>query len=216
VWTGPGKRKPFFLFSGKTPELRQVLPDSRMLFERGLPLNKYLSYSFLYDDPVDLRCDFEIASDEIASMIGLLRSLVDNKAIRADLTKINELMYHINPSLRTHVAVTRAELYWLEEKTAELREAVRESFDRAAPLRGKAPRFVIPQGCTPAAYSHIIRNKCKSLVRLLYRYQQQGSTVEDILFDFINLYSGYFYLLALKINQDQSVEEVEFTSRVYS
>jgi ATP:cob(I)alamin adenosyltransferase len=179
-------------------------------------VNKYLSYSFLYDDPVDLHCDFEIASDEIASMIGLLRSLINDEALRKDLTKINELMYHINPSLRTHTAVTQDELYWLEGKTAELQEAVRESFNRAAPLRGKAPRFVIPQGSTQAAYSHVIRNKCKSLVRLLYRYQQQGNTVEDILFDFINLYSGYFYSLALKINQDQGVEEVEFTSRVYS
>ncbi|MDR3174701.1 MAG: ATP--cob(I)alamin adenosyltransferase, partial [Treponema sp.] len=66
------------------------------------------------------------------------------------------------------------------------------------------------------AYSHIIRNKCKSLVRLLYRHRQQGNPAEDLLFDFINLYSGYFYSLSLKLNQDEGVEEIPFTSRVYS
>lgn len=43
-------------------------------------MNKYLSYCFLYDDPGDLRCDFEIASDELASMMGLLRSLIDDES----------------------------------------------------------------------------------------------------------------------------------------
>jgi cob(I)alamin adenosyltransferase len=74
---------------------------------------------------------------------------------------------------------------------------------------------VLPQGCTAAAYSHVLRNKCKSLVRLLSRYHQQGNEVEGLLFDFCNLYSGYFYFLALKLNRDEGVEEVEFISRVY-
>jgi cob(I)alamin adenosyltransferase len=179
-------------------------------------VNKYLSYCFLYEDPADLRCDFEIASDEISGMIGLLRSLVAGEGLRSDLTRLNELMYHINPSLRTKTAVTGEELDWLAGKVRDMQEEIRESFDRAAPSRGKKPRFVIPQGCTAAAYSHVIRNKCKSLVRLLYRHKQQGNPVEDLLFDFINLYSGYFYSLALKLNQDAGVEETEFTSRVYS
>ncbi|GHV56744.1 ATP-binding protein [Spirochaetia bacterium] len=175
----------------------------------------YLAYSFLYDDPADLRCDFEIMSDEIASMIGMLRSLIDNKEIREDLSKTIELMYHINPSLRTKTAVTAEELAWLHERVERIQKETRETFNKAAPSRGKAPRFVLPQGCTAAAYSHIIRNKCKSLVRLLHRYQQQGNTVDDIIFNFTNLFSGYFFSLALKLNKDNDVEEVEFNSRVY-
>ncbi len=34
-------------------------------------------------------------------------------------------------------------------------------------------------------------------VRLLYRFAQRGGKVEDALFDFANLLSGYFFLLAL-------------------
>jgi ATP:cob(I)alamin adenosyltransferase len=175
----------------------------------------YLAYSFLYDDPTDIRCDFEIMSDEIASMIGLLRSLIDNKETRDDLSKTIELMYHINPSLRTKTAVTAEELTWLRERIEHIQEEIREAFNKAAPSRGKAPRFVLPQGCTAAAYSHIIRNKCKSLVRLLHRHQQQGNAVDDIIFNFANLFSGYFFSLALKLNKDNGVEEIKFNSRVY-
>jgi ATP:cob(I)alamin adenosyltransferase len=178
-------------------------------------MNKYLAYCFLYDDAADLKCDFEILSDEISSMIGLLRSLVEDAPLRDDLSKINELMYHIDPALRTKIAVSQEELDWLYQKTTDLQEAVKESVSRLGQSGGKIPKFVLPQGCTAAAYSHVIRNKCKALVRLLSRYKQQGNKVEDILFDFTNLYSGYFFSLALKLNRDQGVEEVEFKSRVY-
>jgi ATP:cob(I)alamin adenosyltransferase len=179
-------------------------------------IRKYLAYSFLYDDPGDQRCDFEIASDEIASMIGLLRSLVKDEALRAELSRLNELMYHINPSLRTKVAVTEDELEWLYNRVKEIQKEIKTSFDTAAPARTGTPRFVLPQGCTAACYSHIIRNKCKSLVRLLYRYREQGIRIKPILFQFINLYSGYFYSLALKLNRDEGTEETPFTSRAYS
>ncbi|MDR0554626.1 MAG: ATP--cob(I)alamin adenosyltransferase [Treponema sp.] len=179
-------------------------------------MSKYLAYSFLYDDTADLKCDFELLTDEISSMIGLLRSLLDEKDkktdndLEEDLCKINELMYHINPSLRTKVMVTEEELEWLHQKTLTLQALAREGTPQSGGLT-----FFVPQGCTQAAYSHVIRSKCKALVRLLSRYHQQGNPVDDILFDFVNLYSGYFYSLALWLNKNHGVEERSFKSRVY-
>ena len=179
-------------------------------------MSKYLAYSYLYDDAADLKCDFEILTDEISSMIGLLRSLLDgadrtaDPGLAEDLCKINELMYHINPSLRTKLAVSEEELQWLFKKTEYLQKTVGEGLPK-----GKDLTFVIPQGCPQAAYSHVIRNKCKALVRLLSRYRQQGNVTDEILFDFCNLYSGYFYFLALWFNKIHSVVEHTFESRVY-
>jgi cob(I)alamin adenosyltransferase len=177
-------------------------------------VNEYTAYPFLRDDASDLKCDFEILTDEISSMIGLLRSLLDDKDktgdLEEDLSKMNELMYHINPSLRAKVTVTGAELEWLREKTAALWDFVREGL----PRNGKAV-FVVPQGCAQAACSHVIRAKCKALARLLSRYQQQGNPVDDILFDFVNLYSGYFFCLALGLNKNHGVAELPFVSREY-
>ena len=179
-------------------------------------MSKYLAYTFLYDDTADLKCDFEILTDEISSMIGLLRSLLDNIDRNADpdmadhLSKINELMYHINPSLRTKVTVTAEELEWLYGKTQILQKAVEEGLPK-----NKGPAFFVPQGCKAASLSHVIRAKCKALVRLLSRYEQQGNRVDEILFDFINLYSGYFFSLALWFNKIHGIEEHPFTSRNY-
>jgi len=179
-------------------------------------MSKYLAYTFLYDNDADLKCDFEILTDEISSMIGLLRSLLDetdkvaDPEMEEDLCKINELMYHINPSLRTTITVNAEELEWLYRRTSELQKAVGQR-----PSSGKTQAFFVPQGCTQAAYSHVIRNRCKALVRLLSRYQQQGNNVDEILFDFVNLYSGYFYFLSLWFNKNHDVKERAFISRVY-
>ena len=179
-------------------------------------MSKFLAYTFLYDDSADLKCDFEILTDEISSMIGFLRSLLSdadktaNPDLEEDLCKINELMYHINPSLRTKVSVTAKELAWLEKKTMYLETS---TYDVRRKNRGIS--FFIPQGCTQAAYSHIIRNKCKAAVRMLSRHKQQENTVDEILFEFLNLFSGYFFFLALWFNKNNEVEESPFISRVY-
>jgi len=179
-------------------------------------MSKYLAYYYLYEDTTELKCDFEILTDEISSMIGLLRSLMSDAdktagpSMANDLCKLNELMYHINPSLRTWVTVTEEELEWLNQKTLQLQKATEEGLPKSGGLT-----FFIPQGCTPAAYSHVIRNKCKTLVRLLSRFKQQGNEVDEILFDFANLYSGYFYFLALWFNMNHEEKETLFISRVY-
>lgn len=179
-------------------------------------MSKYLAYSFLYDDAADLKCDFEILTDEISSMVGLARSLLDDNDKNAapeladDLQKINELMYHINPSLRTKVTVTAEELEWLDRKTRDLQTAVEEGLPKKTGVT-----FFVPQGCTQAAYSHVIRSQCKAAARLLSRYRQQGNPVDEILFDFVNLYSGYFYFLALWFNKNHGEKECPFVSRVY-
>ena len=168
-------------------------------------MSKYLAYQFLYDNSDDLRCDYEILTDEISSMIGFLRSLIKEECLRDELTKINELMYHINASLRTKVSVTKEELLWVESKTNAYQEEIKDRINT----------FVIPQGSTQGSYAHIIRTKCKVLVRLLHRHKEQGNVVDDILFDFANLFSGYFFILALKLNKDNNTDEIEFISRNY-
>lgn len=168
-------------------------------------MSKYLAYPFLYDDGEDLRCDFEIFTDEISSTIGLLRALVKDEALREELTKMNEIMYHINPSLRTMVTVTDEELSWIETITKAHREEIKDRVDK----------FVLPQGSSSASLAHIIRSKCKALVRLLHRHKERGNNVDAILFDFANLFSGYFFILAIKLNKIENVDEIEFVSRNY-
>lgn len=163
----------------------------------------YEAYPFLSDADDDLRCDFELVTDELASGAGLLRSQVTNQNLAEELLWICELIYHINPTLRTSLTVT-------EEETARLAAMV----DR---LQGESTvhGFVLPCGCQSACTAHLLRVKAKCLVRLLYRYLQRGHEVPNGLLDLCNLLSGYFFLLALKLNALEGVEEYGYCSRNY-
>ncbi len=163
----------------------------------------YEAYPFLSDVDGDLRCDFELATDELASGTGLLRSQVTDEALAEELLWICELIYHINPTLRTSLSVT-------EEETARLAAMV-ERLQGESTVHG----FVLPCGCESACTAHLLRVKAKCLVRLLYRYIERGHEVPDRLLDLCNLLSGYFFLLALKLNALEGVEEHGYQSRNY-
>ena len=167
--------------------------------------SKYEAYPFLGDTANDLRCDFEILSDEIASLTGLLRAQIKDESLRAELAFICELIYHINPTLRTRLTVTAEELQHLE--------ALVERLQNQAGARCK--QFVLPMGSPSGALAHVLRARCKALVRLLYRYSYQGQPVDELLLDITNLLSGYFFYLALQLNAVDGVEEVAYISRNY-
>lgn len=52
----------------------------------------YEAYPFLSDADDDLRCDFELVTDELASGAGLLRSQVTNQNLAEELLWICELI----------------------------------------------------------------------------------------------------------------------------
>lgn len=163
----------------------------------------YEAYPFLSDDSGDLRCDFELLTDEMASAAGLLCAQVEDADIKAELLWVCELIYHVNPTLRTRLTVT-------EEEAARLAAAV-------ARLEGETDvhGFVLPQGCEAACTAHLLRVKGKCLVRLLYRHMQQGHEAPPLLVDVCSLLSGYFFLLALKLNRLAGVSEKVYVSRNY-
>lgn len=165
----------------------------------------YEAYPFLCDPSDDLRCDFELLTDEMASRVGLLRAQVADRDLRDELLWLCELIYHVNPTLRTRFTVTGEEIRRLLSATERLREA---SGDRCA-------CFVLTQGCEEACTAHLLRVQGKQLVRLIYRWIEAGHEVPDGLIDVANLLSGYFFHLALHLNELAGVDEVPYESRNY-
>ncbi len=164
----------------------------------------YEAYPFLSDSGGDLRCDFELLTDELASAAGLLRAQTDDQTLKAELLWVCELIYNLNPTLRTRLTVT-------EEEANRLAGAVHR-------LQGETTihGFVLPQGCQAACTAHLLRVRAKCLVRLLYRRLEQGHPVPSLLVDVCNLLSGYFFLLALKLNALAGVAEEKYVSRNYT
>lgn len=163
----------------------------------------YEAYPFLADADEDLRCDFEILTDRMSSMTGLLASLCPER--REELLRINELIYHANPTLRTFMSITTEEVDWLKGRVEALKEDT----------KGLCDRFVLPAGTPRGCVAHVLRTDGKKLVRMLYRHAQRGGRVEERLLDFANLVSGYFFMLALWMNHEDGFEEIPFESRNY-
>ena len=176
----------------------------------GLPYRSpWEAYPFLADPGADLRCDFELATDALSSLTGLLRGAVlerfpQQDSLAQELLMVDRLIYHCNPTLRTVMTVTQEEVDWLRQRTQALMEQ-------------NAPGgFVLPQGCKEACIAHLLRVKAKELVRLLYRHLEAGGAVPPLLLDCCNLLSGYFFGVALLLNRLQGVDEVAFQSRNYA
>lgn len=167
----------------------------------------YEAYPFLAEDGADLRCDFELLTDLLASGTGLLRAAVppEEQALRAELAWVCELIYHLNPTLRTRLTVRPAERDRLLAATQRLQAAA----------GARCRRFVLPAGCEAACRAHVLRVQAKQLVRLAYRHVRGGGAAEPLLLDVCNLLSGYFFSLALFLNEQAGEEEIPFVSRNY-
>lgn len=50
---------------------------------------------------------------------------------------------------------------------------------------------------------------------MIYRHKENGNEVPNLLFNFFNLLSGYFFSLSIKFNHDEGICEKEFVSKNY-
>jgi len=174
----------------------------------------YEAYPFLSERSDDLRCDFELLTDEMASGTGKLRAMVMHRVNSSggpdpwlcdELSWVCEMIYNLNPTLRTSLTITDQEFEWLERTVDRLGEQV----DR------RCGGFVLPMGTEAACEAHLLRVQAKKLVRLIYRYIELGGEVPDRLLDIANLLSQYYFYLALSLNEAENVSEVPFSSRNY-
>lgn len=176
------------------------------MFKNELFRSEFEQYPFLCDESENLMCDFEIYTDMLCSKISYLRSLVDDQNLREDLIKVAEMVYHLNPTLRTKkLTVTDDEINWFMEQYKTLKEKYKH----------RCKKFVLPQGCKESCVAHILRSESKALVRMIYRFNYKNELSDNRVYDIANLLSGYFFYLSLKLNEDNNIDEINYTSRNY-
>ena len=169
------------------------------------------AYPFLADSDTDIRCDFEIHTDRRASMAGVIASMCPER--REEILKVDELIYHANPTLRTFMSITDEEIDWLHKSLEALRSECEEG--NAFPETGSKCRTVLPAGTMRGAYAHVLRVEGKQMVRILYRARERGLEFPDSLIDFANLVSGYFHMLGIWMDMKDGFTEIPFVSRNY-
>lgn len=157
------------------------------------------AYSFLKE--VSRQCDYEIATDELAS---LTAQAIHTSQQKEELIQLAQLLYHANGSIRGKLAIFDEDVNWLNEL-----------YERLIEENGQLHSFVVPAGCLGACALHVLRSKTKAVVRLAYAIKREEKPVASVLLDFLNLLSNVFFQMALKENRLEQVEEIPFVSRSY-
>ena len=156
------------------------------------------AYSFLLED--SSMCDYEIATDELASMISLASHYVKHIK-QQDMLRLIELIYHANGSIRGKCAIHQKEV-------DELHTIYDTYFV-------ECKQFVLPHGCIGASHLHVLRARTKTIIRLMTKIKKEGRNIESSLWDFMNLLANTFFMMCLYENKEEHHEEVSFVSKSY-
>lgn len=160
---------------------------------------RYMAYPFLKEE--SRMCDYEVATDELTSMIGYAIHLVKHVDELPDMV---EVIYHLNGSIRGQLAIDESDLgFW---------NAV---YDRYVGLVGEIHYFVLPMGCLGASYLHILRSKIKSVLRIAYAIDREEKKVSPLILDLLNVLSNLLFYMCLHENACEGVTEVKFGSKSY-
>lgn len=103
------------------------------------------------------------------------------------------------------LAIRDEDFEWLDQLYVRLMQ-------ENGPLR----QFVLPAGCEGACALHVLRSRCKAVLRIAYAIDREEKPVPAILLDFWNLLSNVFFQMALKENRLEGVSEIPFVSRSYN
>lgn len=161
------------------------------------------AYPFLYEDSG--LCDYEIATDSLAGMLGFAKSFAKEAQLTEDIEALIGLVYHANASARTMNTITQEDVDYILARVAHYKSEI----------QGMIQGFVLPQGGHLAGALHIARSKGKECIRKLFAVKQEGRNIAPILFDFLNIITNYIFILAVYANKIEKIEEVKFSSRNY-
>ena len=153
-------------------------------------------------------CDFEVTTDELCALIGsAIASIPDEmQDIRQDLEDLQPLAFHINGSIRGHLAVTEDDQQWLLTKLRHYRAEVGE----------REHVFVLPRGTAPVPQLHLARSAAKKAIRCMVRIEEEGKKeIPDVLPRMCNTLCNLFFLMTLAVNQRRGIEEIPFVSKSY-
>ncbi|MEK5171889.1 hypothetical protein NST63_01430 [Heyndrickxia sp. FSL W8-0496] len=164
---------------------------------------RYLCYPFMRESASTV--DFEIRTDSLTTRIGQAASLTkDIPIVYEDLMYLLPMAYHLNGSVRGKLAISEDDLIRLSSM-----------YDfYVAETDGRIDRFVLPQGTAAACALHVCRSEAKKSVRALHKVSLERE-VPDILFNYTNLLANVLFYMAVYVNKDKGVEEIQFVSKSY-
>ena len=154
----------------------------------------------------DVRLEAYGTIDELCSHIGLLvAQLPQDDDEREFLIHTQSNLFIVGSHLATDQSKTP--LYPSAILPEGETEALEHRVDAILPLLPEFPGFVLPGGTIAAAQCHVCRTVCRRAERRIDALVDVAEVGEDII-KYVNRLSDYLFVLAKKINFNNSVGEI--------
>lgn len=156
-----------------------------------------------------LRVDAYGTVDELNSFIGLLRDGVADVYTRQVLSDIQHRLFTVGAHLASDPEKSLPTPDLLPDDIQTLEQEMDRMDESLPPLRN----FILPGGHPVVSHCHLCRTVSRRAERLVVALLESGEPVEDVVLQYLNRLSDYFFMLARHLAQELGVEEVVWRGR---
>ena len=156
----------------------------------------------------DTRLEAYGTVDELNSFIGLIRACEIEEQTAEFLIEVQKKLFVVGGYLATDQA--RMEVQNETTIFAEDIEAIEHEIDRLDANLPTMTHFVLPGGNLVVSYCHVSRTVCRRTERVIVK-MAEFYPVEELVVKYMNRLSDYLFVLARKLCQDESFEEIKWT-----
>lgn len=147
--------------------------------------------------------------DELNSHIGLLRDLIGEEDIIAQLLEIQDRLFTLGSHLAADPVKSKMKLPDITSEDVENLEKWMDKMDEELePMRF----FVLPGGHPTVSHSHIARCVCRRAERIVVDLNQ-SEPVEPVIMKYLNRLSDYIFVLSRKLTKDLNADEKPWVPR---
>jgi len=140
--------------------------------------------------------------DELNSVLGILLAGEIDQISQEILTKVQHHLFNVGGELSMpgHSMVKPAHVVWLENQLDTLNQPL-------GPLKD----FILPGGCSEAAYCHHARTVCRRAERSLVTLHDKEA-ISEVLLQYLNRLSDLLFVMARHINHQKNCPDVLWDS----
>ncbi|MBL7827777.1 MAG: cob(I)yrinic acid a,c-diamide adenosyltransferase [Saprospiraceae bacterium] len=156
-----------------------------------------------------LRVDAYGTIDELNAFIGVLHDAIHTDDDRAKLEIIQHRLFTIGANLASDPDkapptpdLTQQDMLFLERDIDDMESAL-------PPLK----HFILPGGHPTVSHCHVCRTVCRRAERLAVALHQSNEPVDEIILQYLNRLSDWFFVLGRKLAQQLAAKEVIWKPR---
>lgn len=144
--------------------------------------------------------------DELNSLIGLLRSIVKDNEINAELKMIQNKLTDINTEIvsRYLKKTERYEKYFITEEDVTNIEKIIDKYEQRLP---KLKKFILYSGALEATLSYYIRSVCRRAERNVVSFFLKHDIKESYVIPYINRLSDLLFIYGRYLNHLRDIDE---------